>query len=62
MGLVGDESLAFGRAEFSLAVQKYNALMKDFPLNDLLSATDLHKIRDSLYVIFAHINKKLKVT
>jgi hypothetical protein len=25
--------------------------MKDFPLNDLLSATDLDKIRDSLYVI-----------
>jgi dynein heavy chain 1 len=36
--------------------------MKDFPLNDLLSATDLDKIRDSLYVIFGHINKKLKVT
>lgn len=45
-----------------LPVQKYNALMKDFPLNDLLSATDLDKIRDSLYVIFGHINKKLKVT
>lgn len=36
--------------------------MKDFPLNELLSATDLTKIKDSLYVIFGHINKKLKVT
>lgn len=27
-------------------VHKYNQLMKDFPLNDLLSATDLDKIQD----------------
>jgi dynein heavy chain 1, cytosolic len=36
--------------------------MKDFPLNDLLSATDLDKIKESLYLIFGHINKKLKVS
>ena len=61
MGVV-NESLAFEWADSRLPVQKYNALMKDFPLNDLLSATDLDKIRDSLYVVFGHINKKLKVT
>ncbi|KAI9494709.1 dynein heavy chain [Zychaea mexicana] len=29
-------------------VHKYNQLMKDFPLNELLSATDVDKIRESL--------------
>jgi len=41
-------------------VRKYNQLMKDFPLNELLSATDMEKIRDSLSQIFGHLNKKLK--
>lgn len=36
--------------------------MKDFPLNDLLSATDLEKIQDSLTLIFTHINRKLKLS
>jgi dynein heavy chain 1 len=36
--------------------------MKDFPLNELLAATDLDKIQDSLVLIFAHINKKLKLS
>ncbi|KAI7869607.1 dynein heavy chain [Mucor mucedo] len=43
-------------------VHKYNQLMKDFPLNELLSATDLDKIRDSLHMIFGHLNKKLKLS
>jgi dynein heavy chain 1 len=46
----------------AFAVHKYNQLMKDFPLNELLSATDLDKIKESLYLIFGHINKKLKVS
>ena len=33
--------------------------MKDFPLNELLSATDLDKIQESLVLIFGHINRKL---
>jgi len=40
-------------------VHKYNQLMKDFPLNELLSAT---KVRDSLVLIFGHLNKKLKLS
>lgn len=36
--------------------------MKDFPLNELLAATDLDKIQDSLNQIFIHINKKLKIS
>ena len=31
--------------------------MKDFPLNDLLSATELDRIRSSLVAIFAHLKK-----
>lgn len=43
-------------------MHKYNQLMKDFPLNELLSATDVEKIRESLFLIFAHLNKKLKLS
>ncbi|SCV72617.1 BQ2448_4154 [Microbotryum intermedium] len=43
-------------------VTKYNQLMKDFPLNELLAATDLAKVQDSLHLIFGHINKKLKLS
>ena len=42
-------------------MHKYNQLMKDFPLNELLSATDLDKIQESLTLIFGHINRKLRV-
>lgn len=31
--------------------------MKDFPLNDLLSATELERIRGALVAIFAHLKK-----
>ncbi|KIJ14883.1 hypothetical protein PAXINDRAFT_169564 [Paxillus involutus ATCC 200175] len=43
-------------------VHKYNQLMKDFPLNELLSATDLDKIQESLVLIFGHMNRKLKLS
>jgi len=45
-----------------LIVHKYNQLMKDFSLNELLSATDLDKIQESLVLIFGHINPKLKLS
>ncbi|XP_052274955.1 cytoplasmic dynein 1 heavy chain 1-like isoform X3 [Dreissena polymorpha] len=38
-------------------VNDYNQLMKDFPLNDLLSATELDRIRVSLQAIFLHLRK-----
>ena len=41
-------------------VQKYNQLMRDFPIEELLSATSLQKVREALDMIFAHINKKLR--
>ncbi|GJN87844.1 hypothetical protein Rhopal_000799-T1 [Rhodotorula paludigena] len=43
-------------------VHDYNVLMKDFPLNDLLAATDLAKVQESILLIFGHINKKLKLS
>ncbi|MBW0465869.1 hypothetical protein O181_005584 [Austropuccinia psidii MF-1] len=51
-----------GLKEASDNVHKYNLLMKDFPLNELLAATDLDKIQESLIQIFGHINKKLKIS
>ena len=42
-------------------VQKYNLLMRDFPLDDLLSATSLDKVQESLEAIFTHLNKKLRI-
>jgi len=36
--------------------------MKDFPLNELLAATDLAKVQESILLIFGHINKKLKLS
>lgn len=54
-------SLLTRRIAFT-AVHKYNQLMKDFPLNELLAATDLIKVKDSVVLIFGHLNKKLKLS
>ena len=51
-----------GLKEATDLVHKYNQLMKDFPLNELLSATDLDKIQESLHLIFGHINRKLRLS
>ncbi|KAL9594298.1 MAG: hypothetical protein Q9219_007108 [cf. Caloplaca sp. 3 TL-2023] len=42
-------------------VQKYNQLMRDFPLDDLLAATSLQKVDESLASIFTHLNRKLRI-
>ncbi|KAF9336730.1 hypothetical protein BG006_007626 [Podila minutissima] len=51
-----------GLKEGTEKVHRYNQLMKDFPLNELLAATDANKVRDSLLLIFGHLNKKLKLS
>ena len=38
-------------------VNDYNPLMKDFPINDLLSATELDRIRVAVGMIFNHLRK-----
>ena len=45
-----------------LTVHDYNVLMKDFPLNELLAATDLQKLQESVNMVFGHLNKKLKLS
>lgn len=41
-------------------VQRYNLLMRDFPMDNLLTATTLPKVREALDLIFNHLNKKLR--
>jgi dynein heavy chain 1 len=43
-------------------VSKYNLLMKEFPINELLSAPDIERVGDSLVQIFQHFNKKLRLS
>ncbi|KIL61809.1 hypothetical protein M378DRAFT_82045 [Amanita muscaria Koide BX008] len=40
----------------------YNQLMRDFPLNELLSAPDLDKIQEAVILIFGHLNRKLRLS
>lgn len=46
-----------GLKQASAMVTDYNPLMKDFPINDLLSATELEKIRSAVQSIFTHLRK-----
>lgn len=50
-----------GIKEASEKVSRYNILMKEFPIHELLSSTDLPKIKESIGLIFTHINKKLRL-
>ena len=43
-------------------VHNYNVLMRDFPLDELSSATTLSRIQDALVQIFSHMNKKLRLS
>ena len=49
-----------GLQEAMDTVRKYNSLMRDFPLDELLSATSLEKVSEALISIFAHLTKKLR--
>ncbi|KAF2129349.1 dynein heavy chain [Dothidotthia symphoricarpi CBS 119687] len=50
-----------GLKEATDLVQKYNQLMRDFPLDHLLSAHSLQAVQDSITQIFSHMNKKLRI-
>ncbi|KAI9815391.1 MAG: hypothetical protein M1826_002067 [Phylliscum demangeonii] len=50
-----------GLKEATEKVQRYNQLMRDFPLDELLSATSLPKVQDALHLVFVHLNKKLRI-
>ena len=36
--------------------------MRDFPLDELLSATNLQRVQDAVVGIFTHLNKKLRIS
>lgn len=42
-------------------VQRYNQLFHGFPIEELLSATSVEKLRDALDDVFTHLNKKLRI-
>ena len=42
-------------------VQKYNQLFLGFPIEELLSATSVEKLRDALDDVFTHLSKKLRI-
>ncbi|RUS77140.1 hypothetical protein EGW08_015096 [Elysia chlorotica] len=46
-----------GLKQAMATVNDYNQLMKDFPINDLLSATELDRIKVAVQVIFLHLRK-----
>ncbi|PHH59003.1 hypothetical protein CDD81_3954 [Ophiocordyceps australis] len=50
-----------GLKEAMEKVQKYNQLMRDFPLDELLSAASLPKVQEAISQIFGHLNKKLRI-
>ncbi len=43
-------------------VQKYNILLKEFPIQELLDAGTLTQLTSSLNNIFSHLNKKIKIS
>jgi dynein heavy chain 1 len=51
-----------GLKETTDLVQKYNSLMREFPLDQLLSAASLPAIQEAISHIFNHMNKKLKIS
>ena len=53
----GGFSIKLGLKQALATVNDYNPLMKDFPLDDLLAATELDKIRAALSAIFTHLKK-----
>jgi len=50
-----------GLKEASDLVSKYNQLMREFPIGELLSATSLQKVQEAIQQIFSHMNKKLRI-
>ncbi|XP_012938795.1 cytoplasmic dynein 1 heavy chain 1 [Aplysia californica] len=46
-----------GLKQAMATVNDYNQLMKDFPINDLLAATELDKIKLAVQSIFLHLRK-----
>lgn len=50
-----------GLKETTDLVQKYNSLMREFPLDQLHTSTSLAAVNDAINQIFNHLNKKLRI-
>lgn len=50
-----------GLKEATEQVQKYNQLMRDFPLEKLQNAASLTDVEEAVEEVFAHLNKRLRV-
>lgn len=50
-----------GLKEKTEQVQKYNSLMREFPLDQLHTSTSLVAIDEAISQIFNHLNKKLRI-
>ncbi|KAJ4379809.1 dynein heavy chain [Didymella sp. IMI 355093] len=50
-----------GLKEKTDLVQKYNSLMREFPLDQLHTSTSLAAVDDAINQIFNHLNKKLRI-
>lgn len=50
-----------GLKETKDKVQRYNQLFHGFPVEEMLSATSIEKLRDALDDVFTHLNKKLRI-
>ena len=50
-----------GLKETKDKVQRYNQLFHGFPIEEMLSAMSIDKLRDALDDIFTHLNKKLRI-
>ncbi|KAK9472278.1 dynein heavy chain, N-terminal region 1-domain-containing protein [Dipodascopsis tothii] len=51
-----------GLKEATDQVEKYNLLMYEFPLDNLLSATSFAAINEAIVQIFSHFNKRLRIS
>ncbi|KAI9295785.1 dynein heavy chain [Neoconidiobolus thromboides FSU 785] len=49
-----------GLQEALETVLKYNTIMKDFPISDLLSAPDVDRLTDAFVQVHSHLHKKLR--
>ncbi|KAK9459211.1 dynein heavy chain, N-terminal region 1-domain-containing protein [Lipomyces oligophaga] len=43
-------------------VKKYNILMNEFPIDELQSAPTLQKLKEAIFHVFGHLNRKIKIS
>ncbi|KAK9478362.1 dynein heavy chain, N-terminal region 1-domain-containing protein [Lipomyces japonicus] len=51
-----------GLKESAELVHGYNILMNEFPIDEILSASSIAKLKQAVTVIFVHLNKKIRIS